>query len=167
MKFNPFKIIKKEIEEARASYFVPYAFFPDDAKAHIKKTMVTMAGFLFITLLGTFAINLSLWPSVILVMLITLINLYRYFSVFGRNEFEVIDGICIDIEKQGYRKQTKRIFIQTPEETVYRFIIYEKRYKIGNKIRVYYKKDKYLVKDGYIDIISPLFIDVVSATEPI
>ena len=77
-----------------------------------------------------------------------------------------IEGVVIEKERSGYRKQKVFLYIQTPKKAVYRILATESgmKYKKGNIVRFYTTKNSLNnLQDGVYIVNSVYAVDRLSA----
>jgi hypothetical protein len=113
---------------------------PTGVSKQIHKNLAMFVGggiFLLIFLLAVQAWEF-LYMAVGIILFGLYISLYIYHLALT-DKIREIEGVVIEKERSGYRKQKLYLYIQTPKHAVYRILVTEsgRKYKEGNIVRFY------------------------------
>lgn len=143
----------------------------DDFPAAIKSRIVTLSG-LFIgggtalLLIFLTAGMASYWYLPVLVMVYGVYLVWQLYHLAASDKIREKEGVLIDKEKGGYRKQHSFLVIQTPEGNVYRVLATERsrQYRVGDIVRFYSTPNALNhLKDGVFEVRVIYAIERVSA----
>ena len=149
-------------------------FFPKSEKAvpvgiskQISRNMVLFVGGGLLLMIFLMAVGMweLIYAAVGIILFGIYISLYTYHLVLTDNMQE-IEGVVIEKERSGYRKQKVFLYIQTPKKAVYRILATESgmKYKEGNIVRFYTTKNSLNnLQDGVYIVNSVYAVDRLSA----
>lgn len=138
-------------------------FFPNGFETFplaIRNKIMSLAGLFLgggfaVFLLFLVAGGMEFWylPAMVIVFGIFLIGQLYYLASNG--QLKEVEGVIIDKEKDGYRKQNSYLVVQDTKSAVYRIIAtdHSKNYKIGDIVRFYSVADALThLKDGVYEV---------------
>lgn len=140
---------------------------PVGISKQISRNMVLFVGGGLLLLIFLMAVGMweLIYAAVGIILFGIYISLYTYHLVLTDNMQE-IEGVVIEKERSGYRKQKVFLYIQTPKKAVYRILATESgmKYKKGNIVRFYTTKNSLNnLQDGVYIVNSVYAVNRLSA----
>lgn len=158
---------KKEKPKKNQSFQKKMAEFP----AAVKNKLITLF-LLFIgggaaLILALLAAGMSdMWYFPLIIMGYGIYLIFQLYYMASSGNLKETEGVVIDKERSGYRKQNSYLIVQTSRGVVYRVIATDRssQYKEGDIVRFYSTKEALNhLKDGVFEVRVVYAIERVSA----
>lgn len=150
------KDTEKEPKTLKSFFPKPYEEYPPAVRSKLMSLFFVFIGGGAIMLLLFSALGmLQYWylPAIVIVFGLFMILQLAYYS--SNDKLREVEGVVIDKERDGYRKQNSYLLVQTAKGAVYRVIATEKsrKYKEGDIVRFYSNADALKnLKDGIYEV---------------
>lgn len=109
----------------------------------------------------------TLWLAFLL-LVVGLMFVYRIYYLATRGKITKIEGMIIEIETSGYRKQLKKLHVQDYEGVVYNLSVsgYKYSFRVANEV-VFFVENAALEDNRFFDgeyvIGTPLYFEITNA----
>lgn len=150
------KTVEKESKTLKSIFPKPYEEYPSAVRSKLMSLFfVFIGGGAIMLLLFSVLGMLQYWylPAIVIVFGLFMILQLAYYS--SNDKLREVEGVVIDKERDGYRKQNSYLLVQTAKGAVYRVIATEKsrKYKEGDIVRFYSNADALKnLKDGIYEV---------------
>lgn len=149
-------------------YFpIPYEEYPAAVRAKIVSLFLAFisGGLLFLVLLGALGME-EYWYLAAIIILFGVVMVAQLSYYAARGKLKEVEGVVIEKERNGYRRQYTYLWVQTAKGSVYRIYATDKSrgYKEGDIVRFYSNADNlHNLRDGIHEIRVVYAIERLSA----